>query len=187
MGTLVAVGSAEAEASPLPFRFHTDPATGKSRLEGHMDRRNPLWQHLTEDRRALVTFWGPNCYISPSRYETSPRVPTWLYLTLHIHGQATVHQDADWLDAHLHDLAGHLEPSASGWALPQVADYKDRLISGITGVTIEISKMTAQIKLAQQNTDEDRRKLYTGLRQGTKAEQAIADQMEKFGMVPDGV
>jgi transcriptional regulator len=185
MGTLVSMASPDAEASPLPFRFHSDEKTGEHRLEGHMDKRNPLWKHLEQNDKALMIFWGPNCYISPTRYETSPRVPTWLYQTLHIHGQAKVNHDGEWLSAHLNDLASHLEPPQSGWNLPDVASYKNRLISEIVGVTINISKMTAQLKLAQHNSAPDRKKLYRLLREGSKQEQLIADQMEQFDMAPD--
>ena len=185
MGTLVSMASPDAEASPLPFRFYHDAKSGQNRLEGHMDRNNPLWRHLEQNGRALVIFWGPNCYISPSRYETSPRVPTWLYQTLHIHGQAKVTHEAEWLDTHLYDLAAHLEPAQSGWSLPNVAPYKNKLIDGIVGVTINIDKMTAQLKLGQHNTLPDRQKLYKSLRAGNPQEQLIADQMERLNMVPD--
>lgn len=187
MGTLVSMASPTADASPLPFRFHQDTASGQARLEGHMDRRNPLWRSLEQDGRALVIFWGPNCYVSPSRYETSPRVPTWLYSTLHIHGRAEVKQENEWLNKHLIDLSSHLEAADSGWNLSDVSAYKNNLINHITGVTITVEKITAQLKLAQHNSSLDRSKLYSLLRQGNNQEQLLADEIDKFGMSPDTV
>ena len=46
---------------------------------------------------------GPEAYISPSWYAAKAEhgrvVPTWNYVTAHVHGRLVIHDDPDWLDA----------------------------------------------------------------------------------------
>ena len=44
-------------------------------LLGHCARPNPHWRYLQARREALVTFMGPQAYLSPSVYPDLARVP----------------------------------------------------------------------------------------------------------------
>ena len=57
-------------------------------LLGHCARPNPHWRYLQARREALVTFMGPQAYLSPSVYPDLARVPTWNYLAVHCRVQA---------------------------------------------------------------------------------------------------
>src|SRR5581483_9161055 len=55
-------------------------------------RSNPQWKRAHPDTEALVTFLGPEAYITPnwfpSKRETGKVVPTWNYLAIHAYGRA---------------------------------------------------------------------------------------------------
>jgi len=177
MGTLIVPGD-KLEGSPLPF-MACKKSDGGLRLIGHMDRANPLWKDLEIADSVLVIFWGPNTYVSPSYYVTSPRVPTWVYATVHVTGKAKLIQDADALSALVSDLSNFLEPEGSGWCIGQVADYKEKLLSGIVGFEIEANTTQSQVRILQTNSKEDRAAVYKALVGGTNAEQQVAELMKK--------
>ncbi len=56
-------------ASHLPFLYDANRGANGTLL-GHMARANPQWRQFGDDAEALVIFWGPHAYVSPSWYET---------------------------------------------------------------------------------------------------------------------
>src|SRR5665811_221486 len=52
-------------------------------LLGHVAKANPHWHYLQTRPQAVVTFMGPQAYLSPTMYPDLVRVPTWKYLALH--------------------------------------------------------------------------------------------------------
>ncbi|QJR81505.1 FMN-binding negative transcriptional regulator [Alteromonas pelagimontana] len=153
MGTLVARDK-EMTASPLPFQV-LKRDNGQFILESHFDRRNPLGEVLRKHSDVKVIFWGPNSYISPSQYLTSPRVPTWIFTTLHIEGKVTFLDEPEGASDVVTTLSRHLEPQTSGWDIDQVEDYKQKLVSGIKGFHLKVTRCEAQLRLAQQGSKEE--------------------------------
>ena len=70
-------------------------------LLGHFARNNDHWKRA-DGQRALVIVRGPDCYVSPSWYASEREhgrvVPTWNYMTAHVHGTVVIHDDLAWLD-----------------------------------------------------------------------------------------
>jgi len=85
LGTIVTAAPA-LMACHVPFMIDR---AGRARgtLIGHVDRRNPQWQAIEATPEVLVTFLGPDAYVSPTWYGTRPRVPTWLYASVHVYGR----------------------------------------------------------------------------------------------------
>src|SRR4051812_20939532 len=86
-------------ATFLPF-LH-DPAAGEhGALLGHVARNNDQWRRPALGE-ALGIVRGPDHYVSPSWYATKAEhgrvVPTWNYVTAHVHGRLVVHDDVDWV------------------------------------------------------------------------------------------
>ena len=73
-------------------------------LLGHCARPNPHWRYLQARREALVTFMGPQAYLSPSVYPDLARVPTWNYLAVHCRVQARLIEEPAAKDALLKAL-----------------------------------------------------------------------------------
>ncbi|HEY9333934.1 MAG TPA: FMN-binding negative transcriptional regulator, partial [Kribbella sp.] len=84
-------------ATMLPFLYDRE----RSVLLGHLARNNEHWK-LPVIGDALVIMRGPDAYISPTWYASKQEhgrvVPTWNYITAHIHGTMTVHDDPAWVE-----------------------------------------------------------------------------------------
>ena len=85
----------------------------RGRLLGHVARNNDQWR-LPALGEALVIVRGPDAYVSPSWYATKAEhgrvVPTWNYVTAHVHGRLVVHDDPAWVE----DLVRRLTDRARG-------------------------------------------------------------------------
>ena len=88
-------------ATFLPL-LHDRSAGEFGSLLGHVARKNDHWR-LEPVGDSMVIVHGPEAYISPGWYESKREhgrvVPTWNYLTAHVHGELIVHDDAAWLEA----------------------------------------------------------------------------------------
>ncbi|WP_115720256.1 FMN-binding negative transcriptional regulator [Gallaecimonas mangrovi] len=177
MGTLV-TASPGWLASPLPFTLNREQGPFGT-LYTHMDKANPLWQRLVNEPEVLVTFWGPNSYVSPSWYGTTPRVPTWYYGAVHVTGTAKLITDAEPLMAILNDLTEQMEGPDSPWHLSQVSDYADRLVKHIIGVAVQIGAMDAQIRVGQGDNAADATAVEQALKSGEPGQQAMASFMQQ--------
>ncbi len=91
---LVTSGPDGPEATLLPFVHDRD----RGALLGHFARNNDHCERA-HGQRGLVIVRGPDSYISPSWYASKAEhgrvVPTWNYVTAHVHGTVTVHDDVD--------------------------------------------------------------------------------------------
>lgn len=149
----------------LPFVHDRQRGT----LCGHLARNNDHWRRIpTGD--SLVIMRGPDSYVSPSWYASKTEhgrvVPTWNYMTAHVHGPMTVHDDPDWVADIVRRLtdqheAGRPEP----WS---VDDAPDGFVAGqlraIVGVEIAIEQVEAKFKLSQNRPAGDIDGVITGLR-----------------------
>ena len=137
------------------------PEAGEhGRLLGHVARNNRQWTVPPIDE-ALVIARGPEAYISPAWYATKREhgrvVPTWNYITAHIHGRLVVHDDPAWVERNVRALvARHESRRAKPWS---VDDAPPEFISGqlraIVGVEVVISRMEAKLKLSQNRSKAD--------------------------------
>jgi transcriptional regulator len=151
-------------ATMLPFIYDRS----RNLLLGHFARNNDHWkQPVLGD--ALVIVRGPDAYVSPAWYASKREhgrvVPTWNYITAHVHGTLTVYDDPAWVEnvvRRLSDLheAGRAEP----WS---VDDAPEKFVSGqlraIVGVEIAIKRIEAKFKLSQNRPEADVDGVITGL------------------------
>lgn len=137
------------------------PEAGEhGRLLGHVARNNRQWTVPPLDE-ALVIARGPEAYISPAWYATKREhgrvVPTWNYITAHIHGRLVVHDDPAWVERNVRALvARHESRRAKPWS---VDDAPPEFISGqlraIVGIEVVISRIEAKLKLSQNRSKAD--------------------------------
>lgn len=161
------------DASHVPFMV--DRMRGANgTLVFHLDRRNPQCDGLAKSKDALVSFIGPNAYISPSWYRSAPRVPTWYYVTVQVRGQVTVISDPGRLTEMVCELSTLMEPAASRWNIDQVTAYTARLINGIVGFEMDVADIQTQVRIGQQNTPEDRADVRAALASGDNYQRALA-------------
>lgn len=164
LGLLVTHGAGGLNATHLPFVFDRE----RDVLVGHVARANPQAQ-TAGDGEALVVFVGADGYVSPDYYpskaEHGRQVPTWNYEAAHVHGRLAWFDDrARLLDllARLTDLyeARRVRP----WRIEDApSDYVERLLSGIVGVEVAVTRVEAQRKLSQNKPLSDRLGVIAGL------------------------
>ena len=159
-GLLVTAAGNKPEASHLPFLY--DPTAGSNgTLIAHMARANPQWRGFdalaANGGEALAVFQGPHAYVSPRYYASSkPNVPTWNYLAVHAYGRPSLIEEPDALRAILERLsakqeAGRSEPWSTG-ELPN--DFMDKMMAGIVGFEMPITRLEAKAKLNQNKPRE---------------------------------
>jgi transcriptional regulator len=128
-------------------------------LVGHLARTNPQWRDTVGD--VLVIVRGPDAYVSPGWYASKTEhgrvVPTWDYVLAHVHGELVVHDDVDWLAAHVRRLTeAHEGARSEPWA---VSDAPERFVAGqlraIVGVEVRIRRVEAKWKLSQNRPGAD--------------------------------
>ena len=113
---------------------------------------------------------GPDAYISPSWYATKAEhgrvVPTWNYVTAHVHGVVTVHDDPAWVAELVRELTDRHEAGrAAPWS---VDDAPPKFFAGqlraIVGVELAIERIEAKFKLSQNRPAADVDGVIEGLR-----------------------
>ena len=166
----------------LPFVFEPD-AGPRGALLGHVARNNPHWT-AEPTGESLVIVRGPDAYVSPSWYAAKAEhgrvVPTWNYVTAHVHGDLVVHDDPGWLDALVRRLTDKHE-GAGGWS---VDDAPERFVAGqlraIVGVEVRITRVEAKLKLSQNRPAADVDGVVAGLRsRGDEASAAAVERARK--------
>ena len=139
---LVTSGPDGLTATMLPFLYDEERRT----LRGHLARNNDHWRSA-DGAAALVIVRGPDAYVSPSWYATKAEhgrvVPTWNYVTAHVHGVVAVHDDPAWVADLVRELTDRHE---AGLAAPwSVDDAPPRFFAGqlraIVGVEVAIGRI----------------------------------------------
>ncbi len=151
-------------------------------LLGHCAKANPHWRYLQVRPQALVTFMGPQAYMSPKVYPDLTRVPTWSYLAVHAKVDAMLVEESQAKDRLLKPLIGdHEPPYAAQWrGLDE--DYQHKMLNGIVAFELRITELQCKLKL-NQHRPESHPAMYAAYAQGTSDEQALAAWMVKLGMV----
>jgi transcriptional regulator len=129
-------------------------------LLGHVARNNAQWR-LPALGEALVIVQGPDAYISPGWYATKREhgrvVPTWNYITAHVHGRLVIHDDPAWVEANVRRLtAQHEGVRAEPWSVDDApAAYVAGQLKAIVGIEIIIDRVEGKDKLSQNRSDAD--------------------------------
>jgi len=160
-----------------------DEAPEHGVLLGHCARANPHAQWLATQQHALVSFMGPQAYMSPGVYADKQRVPTWSYLAVQAKVQTCIvdpHTDRDRV---LKCLIADHEPSyAQQWReLP--ASYTSAMLNGIVAFEMRIVELQCAVKL-NQHRPEAHAAMHAAYAAGPANAQALARWMEDIGLVP---
>lgn len=171
-------------ASHLPFVVDTQRGSyGNGTLLGHMARANQQWRSFDVEREVLVIFQGPHTYISPSWYEATLSVPTWNYAVVHAYGKPRIVEDATILYNMLHTLTEQSEAQfEQPWPFDLPQDYVQKMLRGIVGFEIEITRLEGKFKLNQKRPRTDQVNVAATLQNSGDALSGDVAQMmrEKF-------
>lgn len=166
-------------ASPLPL--HLDASEGEHGvLYGHLAKANPHWR-VPPVGEALAIFMGPDAYVTPSYYatkkETGKVVPTWNYVTVHVHGPVEFFEDARRLLEVVTRLTAHHEAELpKPWAVSDApTEFIDAQLRGIVGLRMPITRIEGKRKMSQNRPPVDRAGVAAGLAASARAsDQAVA-------------
>ncbi|HAU68922.1 MAG TPA: transcriptional regulator [Gammaproteobacteria bacterium] len=179
----------------IPFVFHSNVGD-QGVLRGHIAKANSVWHDLEEECLTAAVFQGPQTYISPSWYvskaEHGKVVPTWNYMVVHVHGQQRFITDPKWILEQLNSLTDqqektHLQP----WNVADAPEtYTQRLLKGIVGVEITITKIDATWKTSQNKSKQDQQSVIRALQsvgsdQAKEMAIAIKTNGQKFKVLPN--
>ena len=151
-------------------------------LVTHVARGNDWWRDTDEGQEVLVAVNVASAYVSPryypSRLEDPRVVPTWNYVVVEVLGRLSVHQDPEWLAAQVRRQTERFEGDVDPWRVDQApADYIERQLQAIVGLTIAVTGITGKAKLSQNRPDQDRRAVRSRLGEGSVEERRVASWM----------
>jgi transcriptional regulator len=156
-------------ATLLPVVLETEPAPFGT-IQAHLALGNSQWRTLHPEREALVIFQGPHTYISPSWYEVELSVPTWNYATVHAYGHPRLIEDHDELYAHLMRLVAiHESRLSEPWLFKLPGAYLEKMMQGIVGFSLEISRLEGKFKMSQNRSQSERARISAELRASHEA------------------
>ena len=158
------------------------PARQHGALHGHLARNNAQWKHDAIGE-ALAIVRGPDAYISPgwyaSKVEHGRVVPTWNYVTAHVHGRLVVHDDPVWTEDLVRRLTAKHEASRDHpWSVDDAPRaFIEGQLRAIVGIELEITRIEAKAKLSQNRPAADIDGVIAGLRE--RADNESADAVER--------
>ena len=165
-------------ATHLPFMLDAERGPNGTLL-AHMARANPQWHDFASAQEVLVIFQGPHAYISPSWYEVELSVPTWNYAVVHVYGLPRLIEDGEELYKLLKTLIQtHEAHFEKPWQFQLSEDYLQKMMRGIVGFEIEITRLEGKFKLSQNRTETERENVITAL-QESKDTLVVAELMTR--------
>lgn len=123
-------------------------------LVGHVARANPQWKTFADSNEILAVFAGAHAYISPRWYDVPEQnVPTWNYQSIHAYGKPQIVEEKSALVEMLRRLIAKFEPN-TGYDLETISpEIVDKLVKGIVGFRIAVSRFEAAFKLSQHRPE----------------------------------
>lgn len=170
---------------PLHVEERPEAAAGFVLL-GHVAKPNPHWRYLVANPKSVVSFLGPQAYMSPKVYPDLARVPTWSYLAVHCTVQATLIEEPLAKDRLLKKLIGDHEPPFKQQWIDLGLDFQHKMLAGIVGFELQVLDFQCKIKI-NQHRPESHAALYTAYVQGNAEEKNLALWMQRMGLVAGAV
>jgi transcriptional regulator len=176
--TLITQHKGAPFATHLPFILDAQRGQNGSLL-AHMAHANPQWHDFVSEQEVLVIFQGPHAYVSPSWYEVELSVPTWNYAVVHAYGIPRLFEDSEELYKLLKILIEtHEAQFERPWPFQLPDEYLQKMIRGIVGFEIKITRLEGKFKMSQNRTESERENVLAALQESTNT-LAVADWMSR--------
>ena len=151
LGLLVSVKDDKPLLTHIPFIYNDK--TG--RLVAHIDKNNPQLGALQDGANVTVVFKGPDCYISPSVYDSENQLPTWNYIIVHITGTIQLINDPEAAKQSMITMTEFLEKPDHKFILHKNNPKMDRFVNYIQAFEIDITDWEGKFKLSQDKSEVD--------------------------------
>ena len=167
---------------PIKLMPHATDAQ-QDKLLGHVAKGNPHAGFLTKRPEVLLTFMGPQAYMSPAVYPDLIRVPTWSYVAVHVKAEVRILEGEEAKDALLKQLIADHEPAyAQQWrGLPET--YTHPMMNAIVAFEMKLLKVQTKVKL-NQHRPEAHVAMHAAYETGNESEKALALWMRRLGLIP---
>ena len=162
---------------------------GIASLRGHVSKANPLVELVKGEVPGLVIFDLVDGYISPNWYPSKQIdqkvVPTWNYLTVHVHGTVALIDNSEWLEDLVTDLTISNESDQKApWQVGDAPrEFIEKQLKGIVGVEVLIERIEGKAKLSQNRSESDVQGAVDGLGKDAGS-QSLITQIENFRELP---
>jgi transcriptional regulator len=176
------VGSNGPDASFIPLLISDDLRT----VTGHLAKANGQWKRADVSVPAMISWVGPDAYVSPNYYPTKQEhgkvVPTWNFITIQASGSLSFHEDDDWKLSQVSSLTDFNESdSASPWHVSDApSEYIDTMLKAIVGFELRVTSLEGKWKLSQNRATRDIDGVVNGLRAiGSEKASDVAHEMSR--------
>lgn len=177
LACIVAQTATGLQANHIPLLARPDGS-----LIGHIAKANRMHHDISHGQDVIAIFTSVDAYISPNYYpgkqEHHRHVPTWNYMTVHVHGSIRFQHDRQAKHAAVGLLTRLHERRVNGdaaWKMADApADYMAGMLENIVAFRITPTRIEAKSKLSQNREAQD----YDGAIKGLQA--AGADRMAKL-------
>jgi transcriptional regulator len=165
-GELIAPGRGRDLPAVVPTHFSYD---GDRTVRLHLARPNPVWAHLEEHPRALLTVVGDYTYV-PGEWGATPGtdptlgVPTSYYATVQMSCDVRITDAAETAEILAVQLR-QFEPGGGYLPVDAAHDHYRRRLPGIRGVVLTVTSVRAKFKYGGNKTAEHRQVLAERLAQ----------------------
>ena len=166
---------------PIKLMPHATDAQ-QDKLLGHVAKGNPHAGFLHKRPQVLLTFMGPQAYMSPAVYPDLIRVPTWSYVAVHVKAEVRILEGEEAKDALLKQLIADHEPAyAQQWrGLPET--YTHPMMNAIVAFEMKMLEVQTKVKL-NQHRPEAHAAMHAAYDAGNESEKALALWMRRLGLV----
>lgn len=169
--------------TPLPLHLVAQGDDWRTwRLLGHCAKANPHGRLLQSRPQAVVTFMGPQAYMSPRVYPDLARVPTWNYLMVQCKVEALEVREFENKDHLLKHLIHDHDPAYADQWRALAEDFQHKMAQGITAFELRLTDLQCKLKL-NQHRPESHAAMHAAYSQGSPQEQALAEWMVRLGLV----
>ena len=148
LATVISVSDNQPLITHLPLIFES------GKLIGHIDIYNPQAECLKNNNEVSLIFSGPECYISPSIYNSS-QLPTWNYIKVHLKGTVKAIESKTALKQSLIRMTEFLEAPDHKYVLEPDNPKLDRNLDYIKMFEITITHWEGKFKLSQDKKPSD--------------------------------
>lgn len=125
-------------------------------LVSHVGRPDEQLHELGA-HECMIIVSGPQGYVSPGWYGSSPAVPTWDFAVAHLYGTPEILTDSENLDV-LNRLVERFErPLPEPFLMRRTlenAEYAERIVHGTVGFRMRVSRIEAKNKMHQDKPPE---------------------------------
>lgn len=150
LATLISVNNNQPYITHLPLIYREEDG----KLIGHIDKFNPHAKLLKDEYPINIIFSGPQCYISPSIYNTT-QLPTWNYIKVHLKGSVKAIESKEALKDSLIIMTAFLEHPEHKYVLEPDNPRMEGALEYIKMFEITILDWEGKFKLSQDKKPQD--------------------------------